>query len=389
MSEFDSIRPFHDHEVPGVVARVINHPDLPGAAAKFVLPGFLQDHVLGAWLTKRYLHYKASRLHSVYDCQMFTAIFLRKLIDATINELSVSGLEHLDNAHRYLFISNHRDIVMDSTLLNYLIHAAGHDTCRSAVGDNLLTNELAADLMRLNKSFVVQRAVSGAKATLKVLNTTSNYVRHSLEDQVSVWIAQRQGRAKDGFDRTDPTLLKMLALAYKDADDPLNALFSTSRIVPVSISYELDPCALRKAHELSVLAAEGQYDKSDEEDVQSIVMGVVGDKGRVHLHFGERITGPIDAPEEAAALIDQAIVSGMRVFPTHVHAAAELGLTEYADIQPAVQPVPEVMQKFAAQIAACPDAEKEFLLVQYANLLRNRGDLLHANGMQVESESVT
>ncbi len=376
MSEFDDIRPYHDHEVPGVVSRVLGHADLYKAASQFVMPPLLQRGALGQWLTKLVLKRQGSRIRTVHDCQMFTEVILKKLIAATISELTVSGLDSLDPNTRYLFISNHRDIVMDSTLLNFLIYQAGHTTCRSAVGDNLLTNELAADLMRLNKSFVVQRAVSGARATLKVLHTTSNYIRHSLSENVSVWIAQRQGRAKDGMDRTDPTLLKMLALAYKETDDPLNALFAQCHVLPVAISYEIDPCALRKAHELYVLATQGQYDKSDEEDVQSIVVGVVGHKGRVHLHFGERVRGPFDTPEAAADVLDQAIVGGMRVFPSHVTAARQLGMPENAGgWQADVPALTSSDRRFAAQIDQCPSEEKAHLLVQYANLLRNREEV--------------
>ncbi len=273
------------------------------------------------------------------------------------------------NEH-YLFISNHRDIVLDSSLLNYHLYMAGHDTSRMAVGDNLLHNELAADLMRLNKSFVVERSVSGAKAVLQVLTRTSEYIRCSLEEGVSIWIAQREGRAKDGWDRTEPAVLKMLALAHKDADDPLNALFERCRVVPVSVSYELDPCAVKKAHELFMMATEGSYAKSAREDVESIVTGLVGAKGRVHLHYGDPVCGPFASPEAAAAALDRAIVSGLRVFPTHVEAARLLG---DADLECSpVAPIRRISQRFLRQCRECPVYEREYLLLQYANLLRNR-----------------
>ncbi len=383
MSEFDSIRPFHDHEVPEVVARVVNDPDLPKAAARFIMPPLLHDSELGVWLTRWLLKLRGGRLHSVHDCQMFTKVFLERLIADSITDLTVSGLEHLDSRQRYLFISNHRDIVMDSTLLNYVIFKAGHETCRSAVGDNLLTNALAADLMRLNKSFVVQRAVSGAKATLKVLHNTSQYIRHSLQENVSVWIAQRQGRAKDGMDHTDPTLLKMLALAYKEEADPLNAVFAHSRIVPVSISYEIDPCAVRKAHELRILDEVGQYDKGDQEDVQSIVMGVVGHKGRVHLHFSPQIQGSFETPEQAAADIDRAIMGSMRMFPTHVAAAERLHGAAVGSAD--VPQIAEIMARFEAQLDSCVAEEQPFLLMQYANQLRNRLQVENGNGTAISS----
>lgn len=384
MSDYDNIRPFHDHEVAAVIARVVANPDLPKAASQLVMPRVLQGTWLGEWLTRHVLRLRTSRLDSIHDCQMFIAPYFAKLVASTITELTVSGMDKLDPQQAYLFISNHRDIVMDSSLLNYLLHLHGHNTCRMAVGDNLLTNELAADLMRLNKSFVVERDVTGAKATLKVLNRTSGYIRHSLDEQVSIWIAQREGRAKDGWDRTDPAVIKMLALAYReDSEDALNNLFKQVNVVPVSVSYELDPCALPKAHELYVVDRDGHYDKSAEEDVQSIVTGLVGDKGRVHLHFGDQVCGPFETPEAAASALDRAIVDGMRVFPTHVDAAQQLGIT--SPYQADVATLDKNMQRYHQQVSAAPVAERPFLLRQYANLLCNRLELQQADPAQTAS----
>ena len=155
-----------------------------------------------------------------------------------------------------------------------------------------------------------------------------------------------------------------------DKDDHLNILFDRAQIVPVSVSYELDPCALRKAHELSVIEQLGHYDKSDEEDVQSIVIGLVGRKGRVHLHFGEPMRGRFDSAEAAAQALDVAILSGMRVFPTHVEAARRLG-DKYTEPSQ-VPSVDKTMQRHARQIDSCPASEQKILLQQYANLIRNR-----------------
>ncbi len=378
MSEFDDIRPFHDNEVPEVVARVMDNPDFSRAACKLIMPSLLKDSAVGRMLTGALFRRRTRGLTTVQACQLFIADYLAKLIEETIETLTVSGLDRLSRDRCYLYMSNHRDIVMDSSLLNYLIHQAGHETSRMAVGDNLLTNELAADLMRLNKSFIVERSVSGAKATLNALSRTSAYIRHSLEEGVSIWIAQREGRAKDGWDRTDPALLKMLALAYKDDAEPLDAMLAACDLVPVSISYELDPCALRKAHELSVIAAEGEYAKSQEEDLQSIITGIVGFKGRVHVHFGEPLTGHHDSPEALAADLDRAIVGGLKVFPTHVQAAAALG---DASVEAATMaPSERVMNCFKQQQSQCLAAEREYFLLQYANTLRNRQDLGVADG---------
>jgi hypothetical protein len=311
-------------------------------------------------------------LATVDDLQLYLARHMERLIRATIAELTVSGLDGLTPGQPYLFLSNHRDIVLDSGLLNYVIHGAGHRTCRMAVGDNLLSEKYAADLMRLNKSFMVERSVTGAKALLQALSRTSRYVRSSLAEGESVWIAQREGRAKDGFDRTDPALLKMLALAYRKEIDAIGDYLEHVRLVPVAVSYELDPCDLRKAHELCVRQQTGSYVKPADDDLKSIVVGLTGYKGRVHLHFGAPLGGAFETAEAMAAELDRLIVGATRVFPTNVLAADRLG---YQGLPEAGPWLPRVRAVFDERLQACPQAERPFLLAGYANLLRNRREL--------------
>lgn len=369
MSEFDAIRPYHDHEVPQVIARLLASKELVQAASQLMMPRWLGKLWAGRWLTRVVLQLKTRNLGSIRDCQDLVAKLFEKIIGRTIDGLSVSGLENLSVNEHYLFISNHRDILMDSSLLNYLLHDAGHDTCRMAVGDNLLSNTLAADLMRLNKSFVVERSVAGARAQYQALSRTSRYMQHSLQQGISVWIAQRQGRAKDGFDRTDPALLKMLLLAYRDktvAQTSMSQLLSAAPVVPVSISYELDPCGPSKAHELAVVDQQGSYEKSSQEDLRSMVQGLMGSKGRVHLSFGQPIHEAKDA-EELALMLDRSIVANTQLYPTHGYAKATLENNDTPDLlhYPSVQ-------RLANELDTLPDAEKPFLLKQYANIWRNR-----------------
>jgi 1-acyl-sn-glycerol-3-phosphate acyltransferase len=308
----------------------------------------------------------------VQDVQRFLAGYMARVVRDTIHELTVDGLEALSPEQPYLFVSNHRDIVMDSALLNFRLHHAGHRTARVAVGDNLLSSPYAADLMRLNKSFVVERSVTGAKAMYQTLHRTSAYIRHSLEEGESVWIAQREGRAKDGNDRTDPALLKMLTLAYRKEIAGLGAYLERVSLVPVSVTYELDPCDLRKAHELFRAEQCGEYRKQPGEDLASMVDGIVGYKGRVHLSVGAAVRGDFDEPAVLADALDRIIVGGLRVFPTHVEAARRLGI-ECPDS--GETPVPRVMRLFMARIEACPPQELPFLLAGYGNLIGNRRSL--------------
>ena len=372
MSEFDAIRPYYDHEVPQVLARLVASRELAQAASQLVLPSWLGNRAVGRWLTRLILRLKTRNLGSIRDCQNVVAGLFETVIKQSIDRLSVSGLDRLSPNDHYLFISNHRDILMDSSLLNYLLQDAGHDTCRMAVGDNLLSNSLAADLMRLNKSFVVERNVEGVRAQYQALGRTSRYMQHSLQQGISVWIAQRQGRAKDGFDRTDPALLKMLLLAYRDKgsdQEPLDKLLQVAPVVPVSVSYELDPCGPSKAHELATMDLSGSYQKSAHEDLKSMVQGLMGPKGRVRLCFGQPIT-QASSLEDLAAQLDQSIVANTRLYPTHRYAKSVLEGQNVQDLlnSPSVRAL-------AAQLNELPEGERPYLLKQYANVWRNREEL--------------
>ena len=370
MEDFEGIRPYRDEEVPGVLARLARDADLQAVVGRHLFPrATLLLPQLGRWLGSRLLRRQAGRLRNVRDVQLFLSGHMEALIDKTILDFSVGGVERLAAGTPYLFISTHRDIIMDTGLVNLAIHRDGHATTRIAIGDNLLGKPYAADLMRLNKSFVIERSVTGAKAVYRTLNRTSAFIRASLEASESVWIAQREGRAKDGLDRTDPALLKMLTLAWRKEAEGLGGLCGCINIVPVAVTYEIDPCALRKARELCITDLHGKYDKPDGEDLSSIVEGMLGFKGRVHLHFGPPVAGEFDSPEALAEAIDREIVTGLKVFPTHVEAARRLGEEALPET---VAADARVEAAFQEQVSACPAAQQPYFFQQYANLIRNR-----------------
>ncbi|MFL2518224.1 MAG: 1-acyl-sn-glycerol-3-phosphate acyltransferase [Candidatus Azotimanducaceae bacterium] len=371
MMDFDPIRPYQDHEVSAVLARISRSSQLAGAAKHLVLPKFLAQRFFAPWLTRLVLQHSVRDLRNIDDVQRLVSKYFEQLVDSSTDALTVSGLEHLDPTRQYLFISNHRDIVMDSSLINLLILRAGNETCRMAVGDNLLHNPLAADLMRLNKSFVVERDLASARAGYRAMTRTSQYIRHSLQEHVSVWIAQRQGRAKDGFDRTDPALLKMLLLAYRKQAAPMASLLSNGALVPVSLSYEIDPCGPAKARELAAIDRDGHYAKGEQEDLQSMIQGLVGYKGRVHVHFNEPIKGDdCDSVEELAERLDQAIVGGIRVFSINRYADSVLTGTA-----PETAAGSKAMSILQSQLSSGSESERLFLLQQYANICVNRREL--------------
>jgi len=382
LENFDAIRPYRDDEVPAVLERLVRDRRVNQAVGTLRAPRLSRlAPPVSRWLVERGLRSRVAGIRSVRDFQQMLESYVAQVIATTTAGFTVDGLDRVPRGKPRLYVSNHRDIALDSALMNYALWLEGEPTSRIAIGDNLLDAGPAGDLMRLNKSFVVRRSTKGTKAAYAAMALTSRYVRQSLEEGESVWIAQREGRAKDGLDRTDPALVKMLSLAYRDDADALPRLLERCAIVPVSVSYELDPCDLAKARELGIRATSGTYEKAKGEDLSSIVAGITGFKGRVHLTFGAPIAGAFDDPDALAAMLDREIVGGFRLFPTHLTAAAKLGVDAPPD--GAVAALPQVSQAFDARLAACPSEDLPYLLDQYANPVRNRAAVAvndHVNG---------
>jgi 1-acyl-sn-glycerol-3-phosphate acyltransferase len=227
--------------------------------------------------------------------------------------LTQTGLEKLDPALSYLFISNHRDITMDPALVNYNLYHHGFDTLQIAFGDNLLKRPFLSHLMKLNKSFIVKRGVQG-RELLAASKQLSAYITHCVHTGQNVWIAQRQGRAKDGIDKTESALIKMLYLAGREQDLSLAQALNQLNIVPVAISYEFDPCDGAKATELHAIATQGKFVKDENSDVKSILAGMVGKKGAVHVTFGDPVTVPEGASaDDVCDLLDGQIVRNYKL----------------------------------------------------------------------------
>ena len=243
------------------------------------------------------------------------------VVGNTMSAFTYSGAEHLDGGP-CLFVSNHRDIVLDAMMLQYILIGEGRDTSHVVVGTNLFEMPLMALLAKANKMYGISRGGT-PREYYDSLMRMSAYLRHLVTERgESAWIAQRNGRTKDGCDRTDPALIKMLA-ASGDRRHPAEAL-AAMRIVPVSVSYEWEPCGLLKARELC-LRRQGPYAKQPGEDTESIVTGICGFKGRVHFAIcpplGEdelrETQGSFDA---VASLIDSRIAAGARRYPNNAAA---------------------------------------------------------------------
>ncbi|MEM6604149.1 MAG: 1-acyl-sn-glycerol-3-phosphate acyltransferase [Pseudomonadota bacterium] len=369
---FAEIRPFNDDEVQAALTRILGSKQCLTALLRFRLGDWcLPFAPLLRPLARLYLHGQARDLKTINDFQMRMKAYMEQMIENTTSGFSVSGLEQLDPAQAYLFISNHRDIAMDPAFTNYALHRAGHQTLRIAIGDNLLHEQWVADLMRLNKSFIVQRSLSGPRELLAASKLLANYIRFSIyDDNVPVWIAQREGRAKNGVDRTETAIVKMLSLSRNKRSKSLSEHVRDLRIVPVAISYELDPCDEMKGTELYQLETTGSYKKTDREDVASIGLGISGAKGRVHVSFGSPLNGNFESPEEVAVAIDDQIVGGYHLFRTSLWAYQKLFGEPEQSIEFESGSVSE--REFRERVDAMPEGVRSFVLAGYANSLRSR-----------------
>ena len=316
MSKFDTIRPFYDAEVNEAIASSINHPMMK-ALMNFSFPE-VEDSVWEEQLKKT---------HSIRDFQCnFIYNSVQRVLEKTSDGLTTSGFEKLEKNTSYLFISNHRDILLDTSLLNAALFEHGLVMTASAIGDNLVTKSFIKILAKLNRNFLVQRGLT-PREMLESSKLLSEYIGQLLlRENRSVWIAQREGRTKDGNDATNPGVLKMLGMGSDEQD--LMDYFKKIKIVPVSISYEYDPTDSLKMPQILAEANQEIYIKDKNEDFITLMRGVLGPKRRIHIHVGDVINKEMDTIkaefdnsnkqiQALAQVIDDSILSTYRLWPTN------------------------------------------------------------------------
>lgn len=354
---YKEIRPYNDEEVSEAIERLVNDKEFTTAILNYRFPQF--SGVLG-WLLipliKRFLIWKWSNVKTVADVQQQVARYMEATIDHSCDGVTQSGLEKLDPNQSYLFVSNHRDIAMDPAMVNWCLYKNDFNTVRIAIGDNLLKKPCATELMRLNKSFIVKRSAKAPREMMKVLGLLSGYISHSLETGNSIWIAQKEGRAKDGDDKTDPAILKMFYMEGRKRKQSFSEFMAGLKIVPVAISYENDPCDVAKAKELYEKETLGCYEKGEFEDIESIVQGIVGQKRRIHVSFGDVIQSPAETPEALAETIDQQIAANYYLFPAN-YIAADIEHETATDAEKA---------RFAEKLSGLPQGVAAILKKMYA-----------------------
>ena len=319
--DFRDISPYSDQEVNEQIQKLISNRIFFKKLALLIFPlsSKLLPGIIEGFIRRKFKNSFQS-VNSIKEFQASLAPYVQAMIDRTTDGFTFSGEQNLSN-RASIYIGNHRDIALDAAFLNFLLYQQNRDTVRIAIGDNLLDSSFAEILMRLNKSFIVHRDIQGIKETLKKLTKLSKYIDHSLfNDNESVWIAQKEGRANDGNDFSDSAVLKMLYL-HKRKDLSLNKWLKTINIIPVSISYEYDP--------LDIVKARGWDHQDDmtleeinESDLNELAKGLFGDKGRVHLHVSEPINFDGDDIEELSSKIEYEILTNYKIWPT-THIAAK------------------------------------------------------------------
>lgn len=284
---FDDIRPYNEKEALAAFNRLMDDKRFQNAVAQCVT--YYQNIDI---LRNEFENFK-----SIDDMQ---AVFDKRFMDVFLRQFStgqtLSGIENIDPNKAYLYIANHRDITFDSAMLEYYCFITKRKTTKIAIGDNLIATPLLADVARMNKMFLVKRSGS-LREKLTNYQHLSAYIQYSLfEENESVWIAQRDGRTKDGYDYTKQGLVKMTSMGH---DKELVETLKKMNITPITISYEYEPCDKLKARELALSENGGHYQKRPGEDFESIKQGIFSQKGHIALIIGKTLNEELDAiPEE-------------------------------------------------------------------------------------------
>lgn len=373
-SVYDDIRPFEPDELQDVYKRLLDNEQFRQVLA-YLYPG-VPAEAIGA---------KMMQCKTNLEFQLaFCYGFLKNLMAKASKGWDMDTTD-VDVTKRYTFVSNHRDIVLDSALLDVLLYDAGFKTtCEIAIGDNLLSLPWVKDLVRLNKSFIVQRSLV-PREMLLASKKMAEYMHFVIKEKNdNIWIAQREGRAKDSNDRTQPSILKMMAMGGEGS--PVERLMQL-HIVPLTISYEYDSCDFLKAAEFQLKRDVEGWKKSAHDDVVSMQTGIMGYKGRVHYHCAPCIDDFLknlssDIPKAKvfdviAEHIDREIFRNYRLYPSNYIALDRLdGTKEHADkyTEQDIAVFDEYLKKQLAKIDI-PGKDGPFLLermlTMYANPARN------------------
>jgi 1-acyl-sn-glycerol-3-phosphate acyltransferase len=376
MTKFDSIRPFYDSEVNEALKSLLHHPMMK-AMMDFTFPEIPES----TWKEQ------LSRTHSIRDFQInFVYQSIQRVLERSSEGLTTSGFEKLEPNTPYLFISNHRDIILDTSLLNVSLFDHGLVMTASAIGDNLVQKDFLLKLSKLNRNFLVLRGVAPRELLLSSKLMAEYMYQLLSKENRSVWIAQREGRTKDGNDATHQGVLKMIAMA-SDEENCMD-FFKKLKIVPVSISYEYDPTDALKMPQLLALSKDEVYIKEKNEDFITLLSGIIGQKKRIHIHVGDILENEYDKIkaendnnnkqiQALAQVIDDSILQSYKLWPTNFIAYDILNnATTFSHLYDDKE-----RQLFERRLEMRIDAENETMkagfLAMYANPVVNKLKYTH------------
>ena len=311
---FNDIRPYHDDEIHAAMCRIADSPLLQNVA-DFLYAGVDIEQIKSLFRS----------IHTSYDFQMKVMHFaIHEIARKTCTKFTCEAITQLDPSKSYLFISNHRDILLDSALYQIALHDNGYKTSEITFGSNLMNPEFVVDVGRSNKMFRVERG-GNPREFYHHSRHLSDYIRYTIKHKnESIWIAQRNGRTKDGNDMTDQGILKMFSMS---GSHELIHNFSDLNIAPLSISYQYEPCIVGKVRELYI-SKTGKYEKAPGEDLQSILHGITQFKGLVNI----QVTKPI-THEELESLQElpktEIYTALLQIIDTRIHTEYKLYDTNY------------------------------------------------------------
>jgi len=376
--DFSDIAPYGDEEISDKVAHLVKEPGFENAV-KYVMPEVDYPEF-------------AAKLSGIKDRESLQSAiivpFLEQLEARTTTGITINGLENVEHGKSYTFMSNHRDIVLDASFLNFCFKKNGYPTSEIAIGNNLLIFDWITDLVKLNKSFIVKRNLKFTKA-LMAARHLSAYIHYAINTKhESVWIAQREGRAKDSNDMTQESLIKMLGL---EGGGDLHSNLEAVNIVPLSISYEFDPNDYLKVTEFLMRRRDPDFKKSKHDDLLSMETGILQPKGHVHFEIGRCINEELDKMpagmdksdllKNVCRIIDRSIHSHYRIYPinyiaydlvydtdrfkSHYTPADEEHAKDYASTQLAKVQIPDITSEEH-------DFMRRMFYSMYANPLVNK-----------------
>ncbi|HAP57226.1 MAG TPA: glycerol acyltransferase [Sphaerochaeta sp.] len=322
ITKYKDIAPYRGQDVRDAITRILENKDAIYKILASLGPAETAEQQKKLAQNAAYIAGILEKVETYNDFQrhITAGIFLPAIIQKSMHAFTSSGTEYTKKDTSYLFMSNHRDIVLDCALIDMALLKGDRMLCEMAIGDNLLTNQLITDLFKLNGGVTVKRTLPMREKYLESIRLSSYFVELITEENKSIWVAQKSGRAKDGFDVTTPSIIKMLHLSQKPKGRSFRDVVNSCRIVPVAVSYEYDPCDLLKAGEEVARIKSGEHTKKRYEDLISISRGMKGYKGNVHIAFGKPLQGDFENSDQVARLIDRQIHQLYKLWPTNLFA---------------------------------------------------------------------